>query len=127
MEDIYHVFIYCSRAIVMYDYIRPLLVSLGNSQNISLMDLIFGKKVDSTRKFILFNYVIQTAQFAIWKSRNNFEMDKNEIHPVDIYRTVIFRNLCRHKVVMNEDKFFHIFDPLITRTEGTLKFCLKNW
>jgi hypothetical protein len=126
-EDIPHVLIYCPRAVEMYGAVSNLLRDLAGTDTISLLDLIFGKKLPQRKNFITFNYIVQTAQRAIWQARNNLEMDKEQIHPVDIFRTVTFRNLCRQKVAMKEEKFFSIFGPLVERTNTPLQFRLKIW
>jgi hypothetical protein len=122
-EDITHVFFYCSRAYETYAKITPFLENISGCHQTDMIDLIFGKKMDKTN--CIYNYMIQMAQHAIWSARNNLELDRLEIHAFDILKKLVFRNLCRQKVFLGNEKFFQIFYPIVDRANSPIGFRSK--
>ena len=125
VEDIFHVFFHCPRAYNLYAVITPILERLSGERTTGMIDLIFGKKIHDRNKHILYNYIIQSTQRAIWQARQNLEQDKQEIHAHSIFREIVFKNLCRQKVTMNGKKFYAIFGPILIVNQSPLGFRLS--
>ena len=125
-EDTAHVFIFCPRAYDFYAFLSPILTRMIDQpqRTITLADLILGLKITPKKYQVGCNFLVQHGQLAIWRSRLNLNQGLGEIDPIEIFKTNVFRNLCRLKTTTIESKFFDIFGKLMRKTNNSVGFVL---
>ena len=90
-EDNYHIAILCINTYnFQQETVIPILRSISGEHAVSLEHTIFGRplgrrNIDATeyKRYYLYNYVVHTAQRALWQSRNAFN-NGNRISDVKI-------------------------------------------
>ena len=102
-----------------------MLKRIAGVNQIDISSLILGLKINSKFKQTSFNWVVQHAHFAIWKSRCMLNFDQNNEEPVIIFKTNIFRSLCRIKTVLKRDMFFRYFEQIAEPSNSTIGFRVK--
>ena len=125
-EDNVHIFVYCPRAYELWHVVTPILSEISGVHQVPLVDLILGIYcAHDKRKQCLFNFVVQTAQYAIWLSRNHLQNNNEERDAFDFFKKVCFQNFCRLRVYMSLEKFLNYFSPLVTRSHSVIGFRCK--
>ena len=126
VEDNLHLILYCPRAYNFFSEITPLLSRISDFRYLELPHLVLGVRLQDKKRQGVFNFVLQHAQLAIWKSRGNLENNLDDIDCMEIFKRNVFRNLCRVKATMRYDAFFDYFDRLVRPTKTISGFCLTT-
>ena len=125
-EDNVHLFVFCSRAYELYAMLAPTLKRIASINEISLSDLILGRKIDNKHAQTAFNFIVQHGQLAVWQSRRNLEMNRGGTVAIDLFKKNIFRNLCRVRFFLKLPRFFAIFENIVEPNESLLGFRLRE-
>ena len=126
-EDNIHLFVFCTRAQIIYHRVVPILKRIAGVTEIPLSDLILGKKLHDPNSQICFNLLIQHVQLAIWQSRRNLELNRSDTCVLTILQQNIFRNLCKVKMILEHNHFFLIFGEIILPSDSVDWFQINRF
>lgn len=90
-EDVMHVIVHCERVSNFWLKIEKLLNKNESSVKLSVVDKVFGLLITQNKnEENVNNIIIQTAQRAIWQSRNAFEGKNVLINIWDLFKRFLF-------------------------------------
>ena len=121
-EDVYHVFIDCGRVEEFWPNVEKVLQKIDASFTLSNENKLFGLiGPRNSNKFLIANFIVQSAQRVIWTARKKYEDKELKIDLWDALQTRLYV-LIKRLEICNNQRFVDIFSK-----SSLVVYTGKNW